>query len=75
MTAHLIQEEKICSMCNKMFECKQDDIKNCQCYGVPVDEPSLSFIKDKYGECLCKACLISVVSGCLSDPILKNGTL
>ncbi|MFA8342930.1 MAG: cysteine-rich CWC family protein [Rhodothermaceae bacterium] len=48
---------KNCPNCNAEFECKVNDVENCQCYGVNLNEEQKEFIKENFGDCLCRKCL------------------
>lgn len=50
-------EIKNCPICGKQFECKVYDIKNCQCYGINLNDFQRSYVKENYGDCLCRGCL------------------
>lgn len=48
---------KNCPRCGAEFECKVNDITNCQCYGINLNEKQKEYVKDLYGDCLCRKCL------------------
>jgi len=50
-------EIKQCPRCKNDFECKTNNVLQCQCAGIPLSEKQLSNIADEYGDCLCAACL------------------
>ena len=50
-------EIKNCPKCGDTFECKVNDITNCQCYGVNLNEKQREFVKENYGDCICRKCL------------------
>ncbi|MCK4705624.1 MAG: cysteine-rich CWC family protein [Gammaproteobacteria bacterium] len=49
--------EKTCSRCQIVFECKSDDIINCQCALVALDQNQRDKILEQYDDCLCANCL------------------
>lgn len=48
---------KICSRCQSSFECRFDDIQNCQCNTVSPSTPTRQFLSKTHFDCLCKNCL------------------
>lgn len=48
---------KKCSRCQKDFECKHDDIKNCQCASIELQQYQRDNIFKQYDDCLCANCL------------------
>lgn len=50
--------KKVCQRCGRTFECRQDDIKNCQCASVELSERQQKFIKENFSDCLCHSCLL-----------------
>lgn len=48
---------KNCQRCGSVFECKVQDVKNCQCYGINLNENQKNYIKETFGDCLCRKCL------------------
>jgi hypothetical protein len=53
-------ENKHCGRCQGSFECKVDNILECQCYGVSMSDEEKAFIAEKYSDCLCRACLEAI---------------
>ncbi|HVK49416.1 MAG TPA: cysteine-rich CWC family protein [Pseudobacter sp.] len=53
-------EAKKCPRCNAGFECKVGDVTHCQCYGISLDYEQRAFLEARYGECLCRACLLEL---------------
>jgi hypothetical protein len=49
--------EKVCAKCKKEFECKADDIENCDCNSIQMNSSMLEIIKEKFQDCLCVDCL------------------
>ena len=50
-------EDKYCPRCNELFECKPDNITQCQCFGFSFTNEEKLFIEKNYSDCLCSACL------------------
>jgi hypothetical protein len=48
---------KICPHCGNEFECKEDDIFNCDCLSVTLSPETRAFIALQYDKCLCVNCL------------------
>lgn len=46
-----------CARCGCKFECKSDDIEQCQCNTIILSSEELSFIASKFDNCLCAKCL------------------
>ena len=53
-------ETKVCPRCGKYFECKMGDIHNCQCSTVQLTNEAREMVGEKFEDCLCKACLLSI---------------
>lgn len=53
-------EQKNCPRCHTAFECKAGDIAHCQCNAVQLSEAESKFIADKYDDCLCASCMITM---------------
>ncbi|KAA6182190.1 cysteine-rich CWC family protein [Thiohalocapsa marina] len=53
----LLQGTKRCPRCGAAFECKVDDLRNCDCVAVKVSLPVLKHLQHEYEDCLCPACL------------------
>lgn len=50
--------EKICPRCGRPFECRHDDIANCDCARVSLSAKVRAYLKAQFQDrCLCKACL------------------
>lgn len=49
--------KKICPNCQNSFECKSDDVINCQCASVQLDQTQRDKILKQYDDCLCANCL------------------
>ncbi len=59
MPAH---EEKCCPRCGRAFECKSGSILLCQCQTVVLNEAQLTWIHERYDDCLCSRCLLALRS-------------
>ena len=49
--------EKICPRCNTAFDCRSDNIMECDCINVVISPESYQYISEKYDDCLCTKCL------------------
>ncbi|MFK8037600.1 MAG: cysteine-rich CWC family protein [Crocinitomicaceae bacterium] len=49
--------KKTCEKCNKVFECRADNINLCHCNKSSLTIYQLKVINTKYKQCLCKNCL------------------
>lgn len=49
--------KKKCPRCISSFECKVDDIKNCQCFSFKLSSKSAAIFKEQNWDCLCQKCL------------------
>lgn len=56
----LFMEDVFCPRCHKPFKCNVDDIANCQCNGIELDEKVQAFIRNNFTRCLCIYCLQEV---------------
>jgi hypothetical protein len=54
MSAH---EDKQCTRCSGMFECKPLDISHCHCSLIQLNDAERSYIQSRYDDCLCHDCL------------------
>ena len=48
---------KLCERCGVKFECKADDISNCNCFSIELSHLVQAELKEKYHDCLCADCL------------------
>lgn len=48
---------KSCPRCSRDFECRSDDIFNCDCINIPLSKEDLVWLAQNYEDCLCTACL------------------
>jgi Family of unknown function (DUF5522)/Cysteine-rich CWC len=53
-------EVKKCARCGSVFECKVDDIPNCQCATIRISEATSLFLTKTEFDCLCKNCLQNI---------------
>lgn len=53
-------EEKKCPRCSSPFECKVGDVTHCQCYGIQLTPEERAFLESRYGDCLCRKCLLEL---------------
>ncbi len=51
---------KSCPRCNRTFECRHDQITECECTLVPLNEEDMSYIHARHDECLCIDCLMAL---------------
>jgi len=49
-----------CQRCQSTFQCKADDIANCQCATVSLSKETQLFLKTTNYACLCKNCLVEI---------------
>ena len=50
-------ETKVCPRCGKTFECKAGSVDTCGCSNVVLSVAETEYIKARYDDCLCVACL------------------
>jgi hypothetical protein len=50
-------KSKLCPRCSASFECKPNDIANCQCAKVQLSDATLAYLKKTNYDCLCQRCL------------------
>lgn len=48
---------KSCPRCHAGFECKPDDVDNCQCASAKLNQSQRDYIASRYDDCLCVDCL------------------
>ena len=53
-------ENKHCPRCNTAFECKADDVLNCQCNGIVFTDTQKERIAVQFNDCLCRKCLLEL---------------
>lgn len=52
--------EKVCPRCGAHFVCRHDQIADCHCVNVPLDDVQRRFVAENYDDCLCNRCLTIV---------------
>jgi hypothetical protein len=52
---------KTCPHCKATFDCSHDNLTDCHCVTVPLDEQQLAYIRENYDDCLCNACLQNII--------------
>ncbi len=50
-------ESKQCVRCRSEFECKPENIGECQCSRIQLNDDERAFIKSAFEGCLCLTCL------------------
>ena len=50
-------EVKKCPRCLRVLECKSDNIGDCECQKILIDNSTRKVINDQYDDCLCINCL------------------
>ena len=48
---------KICPRCQCEFECRNDNVLECDCVHVILSKEALDYISSRYPDCLCVDCL------------------
>ncbi len=48
---------KNCPRCGSSFECRPENIDQCQCREVQLSAPTLAYLAQTEYDCLCKKCL------------------
>jgi len=56
-------EIKQCPRCKTDFECKTNNVLQCQCADIHLSEAQRSVIASEYADCLCADCLYYFSSG------------
>lgn len=49
--------EQTCPNCKQKFDCQADDIENCLCNSIQLNNDAVELIKNKFDDCLCVECL------------------
>lgn len=57
LSANNGKKMKTCSRCGVTFECKVNDVSNCQCSELTISKEAYELISKTHQDCLCKACL------------------
>jgi Cysteine-rich CWC len=55
-----LHEQKYCPRCSNAFECKADNVQECQCAAITFTEKEKAFIEERYKDCLCRNCLLEL---------------
>ncbi len=55
-------KHKKCSKCNAEFTCN-DSGNSCWCNNYKLTQDQLNFLNKNYDNCLCEACILSVLKG------------
>jgi acyl-CoA hydrolase len=50
-------EDKYCSRCGSLFECKLGTITQCHCFEIPLNREEIVYMGERYSDCLCQNCL------------------
>lgn len=58
----LTDGSKQCPRCGARFECKVDDLRNCDCVAIKVAQPVLKTLQNRYSDCLCPNCLRKIAA-------------
>jgi len=53
---------KICPKCNKEFQCMENQIQDCHCNSIKLNDTETKKLKSLYNDCLCNNCLSSFAS-------------
>lgn len=53
-------EKKACPRCKQEFQCKPGNITECQCFGVRLSIEQQAYIEERYRDCLCRNCLLTL---------------
>lgn len=49
---------KTCPRCGQIFECRPNDVPNCECFNISLTKETQNFLrKTEWEDCLCKDCL------------------
>lgn len=54
--------KKVCPRCGQAFECRRDEIALCHCASVGLDAEQRAYVRARYPDCLCHACLLEIKS-------------
>lgn len=60
MTCEAKSGVKVCECCGESFICNANDIVNCFCYTIPLNQSTLNKIREKHSNCLCEKCLMKL---------------
>jgi hypothetical protein len=53
-------EQKVCPRCRNRFDCKPGNVTQCQCFGVQFTAEQKAYIEQRYNDCLCRSCLLTL---------------
>jgi hypothetical protein len=53
-----------CPRCKAPFECKVNDVQNCHCITVILDDKEREYISQSYDDCLCGSCMAELKAEC-----------
>lgn len=54
--------QKTCPRCGRPFECRHDDIRNCECSRIALSAKVRAYLKAHFQDrCICKTCLTEIV--------------
>jgi hypothetical protein len=56
----------------RSFECRNDDVLNCECVSIPLSAETLSFLRNNYDDCLCSHCLQEIEKAFIEEGIKKS---
>ncbi len=55
--------KKKCLRCNNCFECLHNNMKDCWCTAITLDNQQLKYVADNYTDCMCNSCLQEIKKG------------
>ncbi|MFT3932836.1 MAG: cysteine-rich CWC family protein [Chitinophagaceae bacterium] len=58
---------KTCPRCQQIFECRANDIANCQCSKVQLAPATREWLAKHYKDCLCANCLRAIQEEIVSN--------
>jgi hypothetical protein len=61
------QEAKRCERCGLHFDCRPENIRHCQCYGIELSDAARQTIAELYQDCLCRNCLLEITKETMSN--------
>lgn len=56
-------EVKKCPRCGRPFTCKMNNIVHCHCSQIQMPKGMPEWVKERYDDCLCHACLQTLAEG------------
>jgi hypothetical protein len=59
--------KKTCPRCNSVFECRSNQVPECDCTKVSLSAEASQYIRDNYPDCLCLKCLKQIAGERLQD--------